>query len=306
MFNSPPAKSGKFLGGKSAHRKYHGNSRFKPNEFRHHLIAFEDYEGTAMPFHQQYNHQLVGHRFRNSKPLQRHKYSYSKPQPRSFEELQAERSYLVSSLQLEDHKVTELLKNITSLQENLFQDDRPAHRHGKKTLGWMKQQLCETTRQEKTILSRLGQVTHEIQERERLTKIECEKRHEQYCVSIGKIQLDATTPEFQPCGTGYFSNFSPKPQPYYSSGCGWPIHEFAAELPGSGSSYMYEDFAQSPSCGDAPKASHVRPASMFEFGQPAVKEKRRSMPALPSDWETEKDDENDHRYVGYYVSEIVK
>ena len=52
-----------------------------------------------------------------------HKYygDSSQAQPRSFDELQIERSYLLNYLQREDHKATKLLQNISLLQGYLQQ-----------------------------------------------------------------------------------------------------------------------------------------------------------------------------------------
>lgn len=91
----------------------------------------------------------------------------------SFEDLVSERSYLLNSLQNEDRTATELLKRIASLQDNLNLGlEIPARKKTTKTLGWLKYRLLETNTQEKSILNRLGQISYEIQHRDRLRCIE--------------------------------------------------------------------------------------------------------------------------------------
>jgi hypothetical protein len=82
----------------------------------------------------------------------------------------------------------------------------------KKRLGWLRRRLDETSRQEKNILARLGQLTFEIQTRERWTQIEYEQRqreveYQQQCFNyqqafygLQQMQLNPATPNFQPQG----------------------------------------------------------------------------------------------------------
>jgi hypothetical protein len=258
-----------------------------------------------MTFQHQCNYQPINCPFPESRSQQSRKCSFSQPQQRSYEELQAEHSYLVSSLRLEDYKATELLKNIKSLQEDLSQANRPAYRNGKRTLGWMKQQLGETTRQEKTILGRLDQITHEMQERRRLAWIRGGGRHEQNYASIWKIKIDDRTPEFHPRSTNYFSSIVPEQNPSCSGSSCPSVHELAAELREPSTPYIFEAPPQSPPTRDTPVTSHTRPASMFEFGKPAENEKRLSMPTLSSVWAMD-DNVYTYQYAGYFVSKPVQ
>jgi len=122
---------------------------------------------------------------------------------RSSGALHAERSYLISSLEHEDLKAVALLRQIPPLEEQLAQAHHRA-RKIKKQIGWLRSRLEEATRQEETILARLGQLTHEIQIRERWSQIENERREWQcrtimgMAQGIGGLQLNAVTPEFQP------------------------------------------------------------------------------------------------------------
>jgi hypothetical protein len=130
------------------------------------------------------------------------------PLPRSFDELHTERFYLLDCLQIENHKATELLRSITPLEESLIQNEHFFRRKKtKKRLGWLRRRLDETSRQEKRILARLGQVYFEIQTRERWTQIEYERRqHEtqlyyaQGGYGMQQPQLDPASANFQPGG----------------------------------------------------------------------------------------------------------
>jgi hypothetical protein len=117
--------------------------------------------------------------------------------------LHAERFYLLSSLEHENLKAITLLRQIPPLEEQLAQAHHGA-RKIKKQIGWLRSRLEEATRQEETILARLGQLTHEIQITERWSQIENERREWQcrtimgMSQGIGGLQLNAATPEFQP------------------------------------------------------------------------------------------------------------
>jgi len=131
--------------------------------------------------------------------------------PRSFEELHTERRYLLDCLQIEDRKAKELLRSKTLLEERLAANNQSFFQRGKvkKRLGWLSGRLDETNRQERRILTRLGQVTMEIQTRERWNQIENERRqyeyelYQQYHHGLqGRQQtpLNPASPEFQPQG----------------------------------------------------------------------------------------------------------
>jgi hypothetical protein len=135
----------------------------------------------------------------------------SQPFPRSFEELQPERWYLLDCLQIENRKATELLWSSTLLEERLAENNKSCFQRGKlkKRLGWLRGRLDETHHQEKRILTRLGQVTWEIQTRERWAQIEIERQqyeyelYQQYYHGFqGRQQtpLNPASPEFQPQG----------------------------------------------------------------------------------------------------------
>ena len=142
------------------------------------------------------------------------------PFPRYFEELHPERWYLLDCLQIENRKATELLLSIALLEERLAENNKSFFRPGKikKRLGWLRGRLNEANRQERGILTRLGQVTLEIQTRERWTQIENERRmyeyelYQQYYHGFqGRQQtpLNPASPEFQP--RGYHVCREPRP-----------------------------------------------------------------------------------------------
>lgn len=133
------------------------------------------------------------------------------PYPRSLADLQAERTYLLSTLQAENSQATNLLRRVAPLEETLsLPQETGIRRSAKKQLGWLKHQIKEATRQEKAILAQLGQVSHEIQSRERWNQIESERQqHLQALNSLNvqsiyeggqPMQFNPLSPEFRPHG----------------------------------------------------------------------------------------------------------
>jgi len=130
------------------------------------------------------------------------------PNPRFFEELHSERTYLLDCLQIQNRKATELLRSIPPLEERLIQNNSPSfeRKRIRKRLGWLRQKLVETNRQEKRVLARLGQLTLEIQTRERWTQIDFERRQgevERYHTRYGihRSRLNPESAVFQPEGS---------------------------------------------------------------------------------------------------------
>lgn len=203
---------------------------------------------------------------------------------RSFDELQTERSYLLNSLQREDYKATELLKKIRDLQEG-FQGvvEGPICRNLKKKLGYLKSRMSQCTKQEKMILARLGQVTYEIQSKERWNRIEYERLQRWNCHGLHQMHLDATCPEFTPqnvyshqwpvqpmCDTRYYREYS-QSMPAYGDAPEWRATR-----------YFPEPNEQSglPCVVSTPTTARFRSASMTNLTAPVEKQKRLSMPEL--------------------------
>ena len=150
----------------------------------------------------------------------------NEPQPRSFADLQAERAYLLNILQGENDRATNLLRRVPPLEEILRLTEEPSiRRSAKKQLGWLKHQIKETTGQEKAILSQLGQVSHEIQSRERWSQIEHERQqHLQALNNLNvqtifdgglSMQFNPLSPEFQPQGMSFTQWIPQSAQPQY-------------------------------------------------------------------------------------------
>lgn len=94
-----------------------------------------------------------------------------------LEELYAERSYLLSNLQQENFKATDLLRKVPPLEETLMRgQSSQTRRRARKQIGWLRYRINETTRQERTIMNRLGELAHEIRSKERRSQIESEQR----------------------------------------------------------------------------------------------------------------------------------
>lgn len=136
-----------------------------------HLEAFEGQGKQSYSRHTKY---YLYH------PMTSNAYGFYVPQvqPRRLEELHVERSYLLSSLQQENTKATELLRKLPSLEETLVRSQIPHEkRRARKQIGWLSYRIGETTRQEKTILNRLCQLAQEIQLREKRNQIEIEQHY---------------------------------------------------------------------------------------------------------------------------------
>lgn len=130
--------------------------------------------------------------------------------PRSFHDLHAERSYLLATLQHENDKALEILRKVPTLEQGLAQavtESTVFRRKVKKQIGWLKHRLRETTNQEQRMLARLGQLSHEIQSRERIVSVENELMFLRN--GIGGSQVDVRFPQFHPqtCPVSYHQHF---------------------------------------------------------------------------------------------------
>lgn len=115
-----------------------------------------------------------------------------------YPELQAEYTYLLNTLSVENHKATILLLRIPALEHFLLGDGAASlKRKTRKQLGWLKHRFEEASRQERIILLRLGQLTWELQQMERLRNLE-EKRRVLRQVSWNPAKFNPTVPEFCP------------------------------------------------------------------------------------------------------------
>lgn len=150
---------------------------------------------------------------RNGMPNNEHSASLP-PIPPSFGELDHERSYLLNCLQHENFKATELMRKITPLEEDLINGNLPSagnvlstKRKVRNQLGWFKNRLEQTARQERSILARLGQLTFQIQKRVRATQIEDEYREFEALRRDGLLNnynsnmlpMQQMPPNFGPC-----------------------------------------------------------------------------------------------------------
>lgn len=104
----------------------------------------------------------------------------SNPGPRShkksLDQLYAERNYLLGVLQEENDKATEFLRRVQPLESSLpITTSSSLRRSLKKQVGWLKHRITETGRQERSILTRLGQLAYEIQTLQRESQIQYER-----------------------------------------------------------------------------------------------------------------------------------
>lgn len=170
-------------------------------------------------------------------------------QARHLETLFTERSYLLNALQQQNFKATDLLRRIPSTQENLDPKGLPrVQRKVRKQLGWLKHRLDETNRQERAILTRLGQLTDEIQSIERWSQVENERQLQSFgnpfpgCQGVETAVLSPMSPDFQPQEWKLTPpQWTPVewPQPQFPVGFGDPSlqiasEEYPSELPSKG------------------------------------------------------------------------
>lgn len=209
-------------------------------------------------------------------PHQAPRVEYRCPPTRSFHELHIERSYLLNALQREDHKATELLKKVRDIQESLQGIQGQMQRKLKRQLGQTKCAMSQCTKQEKLILSRLGQVTYEIQSKERWIRIEHERLLQLKCDGFQQMRLDASCPEFvpqiypyqPPLHIDYFSGNQGgyyHPMPTYAPAPGWLAPEIHLEPC---------DPTELPCVVSSPISTQIRSNSMVNLA-PLVEIKKR-------------------------------
>ncbi|KAI1377542.1 hypothetical protein F4677DRAFT_458887 [Hypoxylon crocopeplum] len=97
-------------------------------------------------------------------------------QPRSFEELHAERLYLLQSLQQHDQRAVELFKRVPVVEEQIHCAENSDERwRAKKQRAWLRHRIVDTVEEEKGILARLSELHVEIQCRERWCQVDKER-----------------------------------------------------------------------------------------------------------------------------------
>lgn len=127
-------------------------------------------------------------------------------QPRPFDQLLAERTYLLGALQKENEKAAMFLRRVQPLEDIISTTSIPQLRRSyKRQLGWIKSRFKETACQEKCILNRLGDLSYEIQSQERVNRIyfenfEFSRPEENHFPhqGMGRFVLNPSTPPFHP------------------------------------------------------------------------------------------------------------
>jgi hypothetical protein len=283
---------------------YYGKRQIFSHNF-HPEFKLDGYGQPGMSYGWQYNGQSMNYESAYIIP-QPHYADFSPPQLRSFQELQVERSYLINSLQREDFKATELLKKVRHLQESCHDAlEGPVHRKLRKQIGHFKNRMCQCTKQEKIILARLGQVTFEIQSKERWSRIENERLQQWNCHGLEQMRLDAICLESMPY------NAYPQQWPVQPIYDGYHYGGYSQQIPLYGGAPKWQppnircesnELHELPCDVSNPISSRVRSASMTNLALPTEKVKRLSMPEL-SMRDSEGGVLNDcHQYVGFYIS----
>lgn len=171
------------------------------------------------------------------------------PQPRSLEELHAERSYLLSSLQQENIKATNLIRKLLPLEETLVLSEiSHVRRRTRKQIGWLRYRISEITRQEMTILNSLGQLGQEIQSRESWNQVQCEKLQSEQsfnnqvivCQQMQQLNFTPITPQHQLQEYPFPYMQTPLQQQYEAGGYSWhqKVFDYTADMPSQISSPM--------------------------------------------------------------------
>ncbi|KAL7934361.1 hypothetical protein V8C35DRAFT_40266 [Trichoderma chlorosporum] len=128
--------------------------------------------------------------------------------PRSYEEIYAERAYLTTSLNVYSINVTELIHQYALVEEVLQAKEHPGKERRKlrKRMSFIKVKLCEASRQEKAIVTRLSELHMEQLGRDAWDQIH---QRRAFCSSfpsdatigpstLPETPLSATSQEFVP------------------------------------------------------------------------------------------------------------
>jgi hypothetical protein len=247
MFPPNLPSTASVLSGKRDSQKIHSANWASKSRMQHvgtSVAASCESQVPRIPPKKPFVHNLV-HR-----PIRKSTYGFviPEPQPRTFEELHTERVYLLACLQQENEKATQLLKRILPLEEILVLAQVSHERkEAKKTLGWLRYRIKETTLQEKAILARLGQLSYEIQSRERWTQVESERQQQSQYAKDGlsqgmqNLQLNTRWTEFQPRKYDSMPHATSVPQQYHrcEANTSQPsIQSYASEPPAHNNSSL--------------------------------------------------------------------
>jgi len=231
--------------------------------------------------------------FKNSYRL-----NFPAQRPRSLEQLQAERAYLLGILQRENEKATEFLRRIPPLEETiLLSHNSHVRRAVKKQLGWLKYRIRETISQEKSIIARLGELSFDILSRERWNQIENKRRqrflaldnHQRlFAQSMASTQFNPSSPEFYPPGYGpWIAGPQQAQRQYRFEEPVWQPSNYLSELPAQTCNQELNPFDDEklnnvalPMEPEARYAIAYRPSSMnsAEFDVLTTKTQRLSLP----------------------------
>ncbi|KAI1775200.1 hypothetical protein F4818DRAFT_441297 [Hypoxylon cercidicola] len=94
-------------------------------------------------------------------------------EPRSFDKLHAERSYLLEMLQQHDQRAFELFQRVPIVDEQWkMAETTDEQQKARKHRGWLRHRIGDIVEEEKSILTRLSELHVEIQCRERWHQVE--------------------------------------------------------------------------------------------------------------------------------------
>lgn len=177
------------------------------------ILRDGQYIGTSITLSRPFNFAL------NDIPIQG-------PALHAFAELHAERMHLLNCLQFENRKATDILRKTLALEDIISSNSASLERgDSKKKLGWLRCYIEETYHRERAILTRLGQLSFEIQAQDRWMQVEAERHFELHYVNSSQGQSNmrsSTARNNQPgvCCTTYGNSI--RVDIYKQGNCPWP------------------------------------------------------------------------------------
>lgn len=148
-------------------------------------------------------------------------------EPNVFAGLHAERVYLLDCLEQLNKSATDFLRKMVKLKDMLIVYPKSlGPGEGTQKLDWLMRRIRETNLQEEAIIARLGQISFEIQSRDRWAQIEAE-RHQEPQASLWStrregIQMNTTSDNSQPAACTTTNTTSIQEQDCKSSGSPGP------------------------------------------------------------------------------------
>ncbi|KAI1763758.1 hypothetical protein GGR53DRAFT_467036 [Hypoxylon sp. FL1150] len=210
-------------------------------------------------------------------------------QPRSFEELTAERSYLLEMLQQHDQRARELFKRVPIVDEQWkMAETIDEQQRARKHRSWLRHRIGDIVEEERNILTRLSELYVEIQCQDRWHQVAREREIRNQGQQYAAVDYANLSPRIPVSPRTYYQVYAPPPHFCYH----YPPYGYAEAANAQGE---YSGVCQPPGdCQNASEAfemdgtpidntpnSEFRKASTALTSTPDPKPKKRmSMPSL--------------------------